>query len=209
MRKCITALHAIICLLALAANLTRAQDIDSAVLLVAAANVEGVYRQAVVVALPVGNAQHVGFIINQPSKHTLASLFPKHALAKKVTDPIYIGGPDALGTIYAFVRTPGNAPAGALHLFDDLFVTTSPKALNRLVERSPDKARFATGYVSWMEGELEAEVEYGVWYICEPQAQLVFRDDMLTLWAELHEQALFEAVFADRHGRKGVNWHID
>ena len=106
MSKCINVIHLIICLLALAANVTRAQDLDSPVPLVAAPDVEGIFRQAVAIALPVGNAQHVGFIINQPSKHTLASVFPKHPRAKKVTDPIYIGGHDALGPIYAFVRAP-------------------------------------------------------------------------------------------------------
>ena len=159
MSKRINVIHLIICLLALAANVTRAQDLDGPVLLVAAPDVEGIFRQAVAIALPVGNAQHVGFIINRASKHTLASLFPKHARAKKMTDPIYIGGPDALGPIYAFVRAPSNPPAGSIHLFDDLFVTASPKALNRLVERAPNKARFATGYISWMEDELEAEVK--------------------------------------------------
>jgi putative AlgH/UPF0301 family transcriptional regulator len=161
-----------------------AQSLDSPLLLAAAPDVEGLYRQAVVVVVPAGKAQHVGFIINRVSTHTLASVFPKHGPSKRVVDPIYIGGPESLGTIYAFVRT-GSRPAESFPLFEDLFVTASPKAVRHLIERTPNKARYLTGYISWLEGELEAEIESGFWYVFEPHAELLFRKRVDTLWSEV------------------------
>lgn len=173
------------CLWPAIANLAVAQSLDGPVLLVASPDVEGLYSQAVVIALPVGGKQHVGFLVNRPSKHKLASVFPKHAPSRKVLDPIYMGGPDSLGTIFAFVRTNGHAPADSVWLFEDLFVTSAPQAIKRLIERTPNKARYVTGYISWFEDELEGEVEGGFWSVSEPHAELLFRKDVGALWAEL------------------------
>lgn len=183
-----------------AANIARAQELASPMLLTAAPDVQGIYSRAVVIALPVGNAQHVGFIINRVSRSTLASVFPKHAPSKKVIDPIYIGGPDALGTIFAFVRAPGKPPADTTRLFEDLFVTASPKAVGHIIEQTPNKARFVTGYISWLADELEAEIENGFWRVSEPHAELLFRKDVGALWAELIEHIPPENVVPYRHG---------
>ena len=167
------------------ANIAAAQSLDGPVLLVASPDVEGLYRQAVVIALPVGGKQHVGFIVNRPSKHRLASVFPKHFPSRKVLDPIYVGGPDSLGTIFAFVRAHSQPPADSLLLFEDLLVTANPKSIKALIERTPNKARYVTGYISWFEDELEGEVESGFWSVSEPHAELLFRKDVGALWAEL------------------------
>jgi len=174
-----------ICLWLAIANIAVAQSLDGPVLLVASPDVEGLYSQAVVIALPVGGKQHVGFIVNRPSKHKLASVFPKHAPSRKVLDPIYMGGPDSLGTIFAFVRTKRHAPADSVRLFEDLFVTSTPKSIKLLIERTPNKARYVTGYISWFEDELEGEVESGFWSVSEPRAELLFRNDVGALWGEL------------------------
>ena len=174
-----------ISLLLTIANTAQAQDLAGPILLVAAPDTEGFYTRAVVIAVPVGFGQHVGFIVNRPSKHTLARVFPAHKPSKKVSDPIYIGGPDAVGTIFAFVRAKTAPSADSLHLFDDLFVTANARALTRIVERTPNAARYMTGYISWMEDELEMEVENGLWHLSEPKVEMLFRKDPAALWAEL------------------------
>ena len=73
----------------------------------------------------------------------------------------------------------------AIWLFEDLFVTAAPKAIQRIIERTPNKARYVTGYISWMAGELEAEIESGFWNVYEPHAELLFRKDVDTLWTEM------------------------
>lgn len=172
------------CLWLVIANVAVAQSLDGPMLLVASPDVEGFYSRAVVIALPVGRKQHVGFIINRPSKHKLAGVFPKHAPSAKVLDPIYIGGPDSLGSIFAFVRT-SHPPVDSVRLFEDLFVTAVPKAIKDVIERRPNKARYVTGYISWFEDELEGEIEGGFWSVSQPRAELFFRKNVSALWAEL------------------------
>ena len=187
MNACRRSLHWLMALgvgLWLTINIASAQDLDNPLMLAAAPDVEGIYSRAVVIVLPVGKAQHVGFMINRVSKHTLASVFPKHGPSKQVVDPIYIGGPDSLGTVFAFVRT-SNPTADSIRLFEDVFVTSAPKSIHRIIERTPNEARYVTGYISWLEGELEAEIESGFWNVYEPHAELLFRKDVDTLWTDV------------------------
>jgi len=192
------------CLWLAIANIAVAQSLDGPVLLVASPDVEGLYSQAVVIALPVGGNQHVGFIVNRPSKHKLASVFPKHIPSRKVLDPIYIGGPDSLGTIFAFVRTKGHPPADSVRLFEDLFVTSTPKAIKGLIERTPNKARYVTGYISWFEDELKAEIETGFWKVSVPHADLLFRKDVSALWAELISRESHEELVSNQYDAVGA-----
>lgn len=199
-RRCSRGLEALVaCLLTMTVNVAWAQDLASPVLLVAAPEVRGLYGRTVAIALPVGNAQHVGFMINRVSKLTLASVFPKHAPSKKVIDPVYIGGPDAMGAIFAFVRAPSSPPADTIRLFEDLFLAVSPHAINRIIEQTPNEARFVTGYISWLADELEAEIESGYWRVSEPHAELLFRKDVGLLWTELIERLPPEDVAPSRH----------
>ena len=184
--------------IATAQNLT-AQNLDGPVLLVAAPDVEGIYSRAVVIAVPAGKTQHVGFIINRVSKHTLANVFPKHVPSKKVVNRLYIGGPDSLGTIFAFVRATSDPPADSIQLFEDLFVTAAPSAVYQIIERTPNKARYVTGYISWLEDELEAEIESGFWKVSVPHAELLFRKDVSALWAELISRDSREELVSNQY----------
>lgn len=199
-RRCFLHLAAAfaVCVSLTIANIASAQHLGGPVLLVASPDVEGIYSRAVVLALPAGRTQHIGFIINRVSKHTLASVFPKHAPSRKVVDPLYIGGPDSLGTIFAFVRATSRPPKDSIRLFEDLFVTAAPKAINDIIERTPNRARYITGYISWLEDELQAEIESGFWNVAEPHAELLFRKDIGALWAELIARMPREGLVSDQ-----------
>lgn len=186
-RRCFLHLAAAfaVCVSLTIANTASAQNMRGPMLLVASPDVEGIYSRAVVIAVPAGKTQHIGFIINRVSKYKLASVFPKHAPARRVVDPLYIGGPDSLGTIFVFVRATERPPKDSIRLFEDLFVTASPKVIKHIIERTPNKARYVTGYISWLEDELEGEIESGFWNAYEPHAELLFRKDVSGLWAEL------------------------
>ena len=58
---------------------------EEAVLLVAKRGFEDpVYGSTIVLARPVEGGGHVGFIVNKPTKMSLAQLFPEHEASKKV-----------------------------------------------------------------------------------------------------------------------------
>jgi putative transcriptional regulator len=55
----------------------------------------------------------------------------------------------------------------------------------RIIEQNGNDARFLVGLVAWQPGELEIEVQRNVWYVLEPDADLVFRKSTDGLWEEL------------------------
>src|SRR4051812_13792678 len=65
-----------------------------AVLLVAQPDfVHPLYGSTILLAKPLANGGHIGFIINKPTTATLGEVFPEHEPSKKVAEPIFLGGP--------------------------------------------------------------------------------------------------------------------
>lgn len=172
-------------LLALFAGPAHAQDGAKPVMLVAKPHLRAGYSQTVLVVVPFGDGEHVGFIINRPLKLSLGSVFPEHEPSRKVVDPVHFGGPVMVDTMFAVLRAPRNPGGESLPLFADLFVASRANDIDRIIEQTPDDARFFVGFVGWRMGELEAEIAKGFWYVLEPQAELVFRKDSGALWREL------------------------
>ena len=165
------------------ASAAQSQDLDRAVVLVAQPNLQGPYARTTLLAVPGANGQHFGFIINRALDVKLATLFPEHAPSAKVVDPLYFGGPEMVGSIFAIVH--GNPGAPSVHLFGDLFVTGNGASIDRIIEQTPNDARYFAGFVGWQVGELAKELEAGYWYVTEPDATLVFSDQSGAMWEEL------------------------
>ena len=112
-----------------AACAARSEDLDRPLLLVAQPDLEGLYSRTALLVVPAAGGQHVGFIINRATDVKLATLFPEHAPSAKVVDPVYFGGPEMLGSIFAIVRRDPGVPA--LRLLEDLFVTGNGAAVDQ------------------------------------------------------------------------------
>ena len=170
------------CVLAMASCAAYAQDASKARLLVASPALQGAYRQTTIVAVP-ADGRHFGFILNRATELRLSTLFPDHAPSAKVAEPVYFGGPEMIDALFAVV--PGNPGEQALPLFGELFVTNAASAIDRIIEQTPNNARYFAGFVSWKPGELESEIARGHWYVTEPDAGLVFRRNTNGMWEEL------------------------
>lgn len=143
------------------------------------------YRQSVIVAVPLANDQHVGVIINRPSTRTLASAFPNHEPSRRVQAPIYFGGPTAVRALSAVVRTNIDPGEGSLKIVHGLYLVPRASAVDRIIETTPDEARYYLGHVRWRAGELRQELSRRIWYVGNPESQMLFRSDPAELWAEL------------------------
>ena len=175
-------------LLALATGAARAQSADGPVMLVAKPGLDPPYGETVLIAVPSGDSEHAGFIINRVLSQTLAQLFPDSPAAQKAAQPVRLGGPMMLDTIYAVVHAP-NGDDSTIPLFDDVHVAYRPESINHIVQEKPAEARYFVGFVSWGPGQLATEIENGYWYVMRPQADLLFRQDADGLWAELVQRA--------------------
>jgi len=169
----------------LAAWAARAEDLERPLLLVASPALQGAYSRTALLVFPM-RGQHAGFILNRSTDVKLASVFPEHAPSAKVADPIYFGGPEMMDSLFAIVRKdPG---AGAVEVLGDLFVTAEAECLDRIIEQTPNDARYFAGFVGWKPGELAKEIEAGYWYLEALDPVQAFRKDSGAMWEELIER---------------------
>src|SRR5262247_1284646 len=170
-----------------------AADIDAPVILVAKRQLQDkLYGATILVARPIGQDQHIGFIVNRPSRVTLGELFPQHAPSRKVPDPVFLGGPISSESIFALVQTSKNPGGRSVKLSDNLFAVVDGKLVDDVIEKDPQHARFVAGLVAWRSGELQEEIKRGAWYVLAADADLVLRKPE-GLWEELVRSAELQA----------------
>jgi putative transcriptional regulator len=170
-----------------------ATDIDASVILVAKRQLKDqFYGATILVARPIGQDQHIGFIINRPSRVTLGQLFPKHAPSRKVPDPVFVGGPINTESIFALVQTAKNPGGRSVKLSDNLFAVLDGKLVDDVIEKDASHARFVAGLVAWRSGELGEEIRRGAWHVLAADPGLVLRKPD-GLWEELVRRAELRA----------------
>jgi putative AlgH/UPF0301 family transcriptional regulator len=172
--------------LALGTPLAWSADTDQTVLLVAKRTLKDrIYGSSIVLARPLGEDRHVGFILNKPTALTLGKLFPKHTPSQKIVDPVYLGGPMGPEVIFAMVKGNQSPGGRSLQLAPGLFLAFDSAIVDRIIETQPQQARFLAGMVMWQPRELSEEVKRGLWYVLEPQAEVVLRKSTDGMWEEL------------------------
>ena len=166
-----------------------AADISDSVLLVAKRQLrDQMYGATILVARPLGNDQHIGFIVNRPSKVTLGQLFPKHAPSQKVPDPVYVGGPISSESIFALVQTRKHPGGRSVQLMPGMFAVFDGKLVDEVIEHDAAHTRFVAGLVGWRAGELREEIKRGAWFVLDADPKVVLRNPE-GLWEELVRRA--------------------
>jgi putative transcriptional regulator len=169
---------------------------DDAVFLVATPRlVDPAYRQTVLLVVPAENDRHIGFIINRPTQRSLSSLFPEHEPSKKVVDPVYFGGPMSRSALFAVVKSEANPGGGSIGLMKNLFFAMRVDVVDKIIENTPNEARYYVGYVEWRPGELRTELNRGLWSVANANMERVFSKDPATMWEEMYR--LSRAVSAN------------
>jgi putative transcriptional regulator len=170
-----------------------AADISEPVILVAKRQLQDrFYGATILVARPLGGEQHIGFIVNRPTKVTLGQLFPQHGPSQKVPEPVFVGGPINSESIFALVRTRKNPGGRSVKLLDDLFAVIDGNIVDNVIENESSKARFVAGLVAWRTGELRDEIKRGAWFVLDADPALVLRKPE-GLWEELVRNAEIRA----------------
>ena len=155
-----------------------ADDVARPVFLVASQKLADTpFRDTVLLAVPFQNGEHVGFILNRPTDTKLAALFPNHAPSRAVKAPVYVGGPVMPQVLFAVVREADQPPQGAVPLMPGLVVVNGEAAVDSVIEKSPNRARYFAGIMGWRPGELQAQVDEELWSVRDADANAVFRDE--------------------------------
>jgi len=161
-------------------------QIDEPVILVATPELrDQLFGASVLIVTPIGNGQHIGFILNHPTPVKLSEMFPDHAPSRKVNEPIFLGGPQNVEALFALVQRRGRAGSGQVKLASDLFLEIEREKVDRVIEKEYSRARFFAGVVVWQPGELKAEIRNDFWYVQDADANLVLRKSTTGMWEEL------------------------
>ena len=174
--------------LALAAPLAWSADFngETAILVAKRDLRDKVYGNTVIIVRPLGQERHIGFIVNKPTTVTLGKLFPKHLPSQKVVDPVYLGGPMGPEVIFAMVKDNKSPGGRSLRLTPGLYVAFDSAVVDRIIESQPTDARFFAGMVLWQPNELAEEVKRGLWWVLDPQPDLLLQRKATDgLWDDL------------------------
>jgi putative transcriptional regulator len=173
--------------LMLAVGPASAADAPGPVLLIATDRLEGSgYNETVLIALPLRDGGHVGFILNRPTPVKLGTLYPEHAPSRKVVDPVYFGGPVLVESLFAVARRAPEGGGGVIPLMPGLVLAVDSIAVDHVIETMPNDARYFAGLVAWQPGELDDEIRAGAWEVRPADAGTVLRADPGSLWRDLH-----------------------
>ena len=127
-----------------------AADISEPVILVAKRQLQDrFYGATILVARPLGGEQHIGFIVNRPTKVTLGQLFPQHAPSQK--SRARLRRRPIKPAIFALVRT-SKTPAVAASSCSTTYSPDRRNIVDNVIEKDASKARFVAGLVAWRTG---------------------------------------------------------
>ena len=189
MNRLLSNLRSFAALLAIAAVVSgtaRAADLSEPVILVASSLLDPTsFQQAVILATPLDDGSHIGFIINKPIGVKLQELLPDDPGAGKVKESVYLGGPAFLPAVFALTRTPPASAGAAVRLLPDLFAVMDSDAIDSIIAATPNDARFFLGMMVWQPGALEEEVHQSVWELRPADAEVVLHAKSPGLWKSL------------------------
>ena len=138
-----------------------------------------------------------GIVLNKPSEVLLEDVYPEldESEFSRESELVNIGG-------------PCDGPVVALHACSEctevpvlpgVAMAVKQDNLCRLMQ-SDSSMRLFSGYSGWAPGQLETEIESGVWYATEASSSLIF-EDLTDLWQRACDQYGNE-VIADAVGSR-------
>lgn len=124
----------------------------------------------------------VGLVLNRPSETAVHEHLPM--IADEVLSPsvFFVGGPVAIGSLMALGRRRIDADAPRAVSLDGPLVMVDPEALLENHLDGLEALRLFTGYSGWAPGQLDAELNSGVWHVVEAMTDDVLCADPEGLW---------------------------
>ena len=184
--RCVESFAAFLVFFAAMAGAARAVDLSQAVILVASNRLAGsVYEQTVILAAPLPQGGHLGFIVNRPTSLKLESLFPEQASTRNVVEPVYVGGPMLANGVFAVMRKAPDNKGNFLPVMPGLVMAIDGTTVDRIIEKTPNDARYFVGLMFWEPDDLEDEVSNGAWEVRPADVDTVLRANSRDLWKAL------------------------
>jgi len=161
----------------IAAGALAAQE-RGALLVATEASRDADFSKTVVLVIVHDSHEATGLVLNRPVKIPLAEVFP----GVKTSQTAWAGGPVLLG-VNALLLTKA-APGDASRILRDVYLITSRSRMRGLMDAG-SSLRVYLGVCGWGRGQLENEIQRGLWLVKPGSADMVFDAAPVTLWKRL------------------------
>jgi putative transcriptional regulator len=144
------------------------------------------FERTVVFMLEHGDEGALGLVLNRPSDIEVGVPLPEWSRFAGQPSVVFVGGPVSQGSAIALGRVGGGAAPPLGDAFEPVLggvgvvdLGIDPDVLGAAL----DDLRVFTGYAGWGEGQLEAELEEGAWYVVDALPDDAFSSRPSRLWA--------------------------
>jgi putative AlgH/UPF0301 family transcriptional regulator len=130
----------------------------------------------------------LGLILNRRTDVPLSRVLDLKA-AKDRSDPVYLGGPVELSTVFGLFQSPSKVEK-AENIFGGVYLISDKDLFEKTISARPDPGAFHVylGYAGWTLDQLQAEVKLGAWFVFPADTATVFTSDPDSLWLKMIEK---------------------
>jgi len=131
--------------------------------------------------------QAMGIAVNRPMEgFTVGGLLDRLGMeaGPAAEGPVLLGGPVERARGYVLHTDDFSSPGSTLRVAEGVAFSDTRDALEALTDtqRRPRRSIVALGYAGWGAGQLERELQAGVWLTCDPDESLLFDTDYDDKW---------------------------
>lgn len=158
--------------------------IEPGTLLIAGIGItDGVFDGTVVLILDADESGTVGVVLNKVTDVSLESALPQWAPLVNAPGTLFDGGPVSQQGAVCLARPhdAGDDPPGWRPLFDRIGLLNLDTPVE-IAEGAYSDLRVFAGYAGWDAGQLETELEFGMWHVTRAHPADAFDPDPATLW---------------------------
>ena len=147
------------------------------------------FAESVIVLVQYSSTGALGLMINKRTTVPISRALEGIAGASKHSEPVFVGGPVQLDTLFALARAAVR-PEGAAEVFGNIHFISTKAAMEKALAgaTNPGGLRVYAGYCGWGPHQLENEMRLGGWYIFDRSEDLTFDADPATLWTRLEKK---------------------
>ncbi len=149
------------------------------------------FSQTVVFLIDYDSDGAFGLIIDRPTEHTMAELWPE--IAGLEAHFVYFGGPIFPYHLLFLIRS-ASAPEGTRWVFQGVYLGSDDLVLKRVLAEGEDEFRVYAGHAGWAPGQLDNELARGDWYILPAERSFIFHQEPSQIWEELIQRVDIQVV---------------
>ena len=147
------------------------------------------FERAVLMICAHDAGQAMAIAVNRPIEGlTVRALFSRLGLPSQSAPetPVLFGGPVEGVRGYVLHTDDYCSNGSTLRLSGGIALTDTREVLDALSDEAARPRRFALalGYAGWGPGQLEHELQEGVWLTCDPDEELIFGADYDAKWTK-------------------------